>query len=447
MLLDDSVIYDRVVKTFRGTRPVFWNFNAEILIGDKVVPAGDVLELIRSGSWAGQAMEDNIVITTTFPLSTFRTLIEPNRNNLRLRLTKTLLGDQERIIESSVSRSKTFKAHLSVTTSPSITMASDSDSGTTREDINSNVRIDFQLTELGLDEFASFELAGVFRGDRIPLNMNTILQGLFSQPLKSLGGKSLSVEMFNASNDTDYRTVVIPNGIKLPDLPEYLQNKYGVYSSGISRYFRNGCWYIFPTRDYTRFAKEKKTLTILGLPAKDISSSEASYVEEGDNLFVVAMDGINHSDSSEVFLQNIGNGYRYTKASHLIDLFFKQDKGVPVITAGRNRVSKAVEKRPDGLNNFIIDKTLQTDNPYRLSSIVTEGLASTISVLWENSNTNLLYPGMPVKILYMVAGTLRSIYGTLLGEHSVTKKAQNSPTDIRYVTNTKLLIHARRENK
>jgi hypothetical protein len=70
---------------------------------------------------------------------------------------------------------------------------------------------------------------------------------------------------------------------------------------------------------------------------------------------------------------------------------------------------------------------------------------SVIMMEWENSEPDLLIPGMPVKILYLEEDNLRETYGTLVKAHTFVGLKGKGFTANRYSTNTVLAVFVSRK--
>lgn len=441
MILDDVVLYEQFLAVGRsGTKPVHFKWKAELIIDNEVIPVLKVDTLERNSDFVN-LYSDIIHLQILVPQSVLINLIQPARNNLKIRLAKeqnNRTGDSTKAVETY---SQVFDAHLITTQSPTVKVRSGKSTGDGLDDLSQLATVELQLTDVELTEYRLVEVSGVYRNIRT----DNLLRAMMSHPLAQRKQRRIGVDMVPGNNDRIYYQILLPNGIKLIELPMWLQENYGIYSSKIGYYLYQGFWYVYPLLDYTRFDKVKRNLTILKVPPDEMVGNDNSYVEQGDNLFVFATGDTKHTDNSEHILNNVGNGIRYVQTSNIVDQFRNHERGSSKITAGQNRREVILEKRPKGINLYKNADGLFTDNPWQELSTLTSGLAATIGVVWEYSNPELLYPGMPVKFLYKRNNKVVRIYGTLVGIDSITTTRQLATTDNRYVTSSSLVIHVERE--
>ena len=83
---------------------------------------------------------------------------------------------------------------------------------------------------------------------------------------------------------------MIPHGTRLVDIPKYLQeSQRGVFGSGLSSYYRDGYWYIWPSYDTTRFTKEEIRLTIINVPQTRFPGMERTFKYDGNNNRIISL--------------------------------------------------------------------------------------------------------------------------------------------------------------
>lgn len=436
MISDNKALFEKVMSIGDAGNPVHFTWTAEILIGNTVIKAHALKEFARIADYVKNKFDvihTTLMVTNTIYVGD----IIPNKDSLQIRITRHGRAREGGILSGARSDSHTFDAFMLKKGSPSLAGGTE---GGAMGEMGAFAEIRFQLLPRGLTEFRLVEQAGVFRN----VTMTNLLKGLLTQPLQSLKGKSLPVTVAEGDNTRTFRQFVIPTGIKLIDLPTYIQIERGMYSSGIGYYLDNAGWWLYPLTDFNRFNKVKRTLTIVYVDNEEMVGNDTSYFHNGDNL-VILVNNPSYTDSSEAALNNIGNGIRYVQQSNLLDQFRDHVEGEGIVPPGRNIRQSVAEKRPNGLNNFITPVTKFSDNPFLHMSNISPALCGKLSATWAFSRPDLLYPGMPVKYLYKDKGEVVSRTGTLTGHVSQTTSKQSSTTDNRYITGTTLTALLRRE--
>jgi hypothetical protein len=235
--------------------------------------------------------------------------------------------------------------------------------------------------------------------------------------------------------------VILPHGLKLVQLPEYVHRKCGgIYTSGFGYYYQNDHWYLYPCYDTTRFNKTNRKITIINVPPNKFPSIERTYRKNGNNIVILATGEVKYRDDSEVQQLNAGNGVRFAYAN----TFLQKYSNVGGNKAKVNRVDNNTEvisiNRANGNNNIPLSNESITANSYEEYSKLARRQGSVIALVWENSLPELISPGMMVKIMYLNNGNIKEVYGVILKAHHYVQTKGVGLTDGRYVTRTAISV-------
>jgi hypothetical protein len=129
----------------------------------------------------------------------------------------------------------------------------------------------------------------IFRGATVDDAIKTVLTQA-SQTTTVNGQRTVQgVTMAKSNNPTARTHIVIPHGVKLTDVPQYIQ-KYagGVYNGGMGYYLQGNQWHVYSALDTTKFNQSQNTLTIINLPQNKFTNVERTYRQSGGNLVVLA---------------------------------------------------------------------------------------------------------------------------------------------------------------
>lgn len=253
------------------------------------------------------------------------------------------------------------------------------------------------------------------------------------------------VEMVEAANLIPREQTPIPHGTRLVDVPQYLHQKCGgIYPTGFSYYLCRRLWYVFPPYDTTRFKKAQKTLTLIRVPSNRMPNVERTYMQNGNNLKVVVTGEVATSNDSEALILNNGNGVRFADASKFVEGFTAVEENKALIARGENNNELTSIERKTGINNATMSQQRITTNQMVEFSRLAARDGSMIIMEWENSNPDLLYPGMPVKIVYLDKEEVKEVYGVLLKAHSFTGLRGQGLTSNRHFTSTALAVFVTR---
>lgn len=211
--------------------------------------------------------------------------------------------------------------------------------------------------------------------------------------------------------------VLIPQGTSLIDVPQVIhQNGKGIYQTGFSYYLQANHWYIFSPFDVKRFQQGSysKALTIINVPKWQVPAIEKTYRDTGTQLIVIANGETKQLDTTERAFMNMGVGTEYANADKLLD---EQDeyKNGKISSTPRNYTSAFTSTvRPDGMNPLNQDVKI-TANPSIEYGKLAERRGMYFGVIWDNAKPEAIYPGMPVKYIYISNGMPLALYGIVVG--------------------------------
>jgi hypothetical protein len=274
-------------------------------------------------------------------------------------------------------------------------------------------------------------------GSELPVNSTAFEQGGF----EGIAG----VDMVPATNEHRYSHIIIPPGVRLLDVPNYLQKHYGVYDTGIGHYLQNGTWYVYPLYDITRYQDTDRTLTVVNIPQNMMPGIDNTFALDGVSLGVLATRDVVHLDSSDSDQVNHGNGYRLLPSKHVMDVFSITDGNVTTTSRRTNVIEQMVEGRVTGKNNAPFCNEHISDNTFRENSGLSARVGSSVVLVWENSDPDLVTPGMPVKFLYLKESKVTSLEGVVLKQSSHSAMLNPGFANEQYSTTTVLELFLSRE--
>jgi hypothetical protein len=203
--------------------------------------------------------------------------------------------------------------------------------------------------------------------------------------------------MVPPDNQTKRKQIQIPDGTALVDLPDFLQNREGgIYNSGIDYYLQQNLWYVWPQYGLDRHNTRRRVLNLYNLPNTALPGSEKTFAEAPGQVTILATGASTYVDLTEKLDQNAGNGIRFVDAAKLIG------KAAAVVRDNKMVVQRAAaltefvtELKPTGLQIAKFSRDLISDNPFRQVSQMSSSKGFVVTVIWENADPYLLYPGMP----------------------------------------------------
>ena len=390
---------------------------------------------------------DGVVISMIVPAGDYTYKIVPNRSTLSIELTRT----SETYLSESMGTSaattvERFKATLLNT-----------------EDDVANQYASAAVTEFKLNMFdfkvARFQLLSEFVEKLRTVQIGTvhrqvkvadIIRTEMHRNLEKIEATTgfQGVTMRGTAKDTADTQVIIPQGTRLVDLPKYLQEtERGVYGSGMSAFYRDGQYYVWPTYDLTGFTSNEEKLTIINVPQTRYPGIERTYKFEGKHLTIVTTGETASSDSSDIRQMTHGNASRTANAGSLHNTSsFKYDKNKGIANA-KDIISEVMgEERKDGIQQLPQKSRIKiTDNTLNELSKSAIGNGRAMQLIWENGYHEAIVPGMPCRLMYWDGDHVLERDGLVVGVQSYTSPASGNVFRGRYVTATAIYIFVSRE--
>ena len=237
----------------------------------------------------------------------------------------------------------------------------------------------------------------------------------------------------------------IPQRTKLYDLCNHFQNTIGVYNAGLGTYVHKNKWYVYPLFDTTRFYSTKQTVTILVLPQNKMPQLPRTYRTIGNSTMIVITSDTKFRDDASQNFAKFGSGMRLARADNLLQSPTTKSGNKAVVNKGDNIYEFRIDELPTGANHYEVPEDNITSNPYKHYSALLNRKGGSFRATWENSNPNILIPGMPIKICYFDEDKTKEIYATLIGAEHVSIKTGDMGTK-RHIVNTLLHLFVNQKN-
>lgn len=236
--------------------------------------------------------------------------------------------------------------------------------------------------------------------------------------------------------------IAIPSNTPLLNAPAII-NRYSdsVYSTGFGYYLQNGIWYVFSPYDLKRFERGQysHSLTIVNVPSNQLPGIEKTYRNTGTQLIVIANGETKHFDPTERNATNEGTGARFVDANRADEQLDSYEDGKMQFKPREFINEFTAMEREEGDVRMSTSMNI-TGNPRNEYSKLAQRMGTLVGVLWELSAPDLLYPGMPVKYIYLENGLPKSKYGTLVGVDCKDSPANDNVASTIFSTTSYLSI-------
>lgn len=391
---------------------------------------------------------DEVILQVTISGGAYTYQVYPNMNRLEITLYKTPVNevgggssDDNRKVES-----RRYVATIVNPKNPAITGNTFNQPDEHALDLSNLFTIDFQLISKSLDQFRMRSFGGIFRRAKV----EDVIKSVLTTESKIVNADQeeipAGVEMIPANNQTVRDHILIPQGTRLVDVPGYIHNRCGgVYNAGFAYYFHEDTWYVFPPYNNVDFNKAKRTLTLIRVPPNRMPGAERTFLTIADSTTAIVTGQTKLDNRTESQQLSQGNGVRFGDGDKFMEDFVKVKGNKATAGRGGSNNEFTTIKRPNGYNNVLNSENKISSNPFVEYSKLAARDGVVMSMSWENSDPTLVFPGMPVKILFMEQDEIRETYGVVIHVHHYVQTLGNGFQTNRHITASNLTIFTKRE--
>lgn len=457
MEVRDTTLYEDILKIAEvpPTHPEFmWTVTLFTPEGEMILD--DVKSKVVERDY-GQDFSDKAMLNFMMGLGTFVNLVYPYKTQLTVEIVRRpiVVGTNDTLDPNKLTTKEFYRAILVDQSSIALRAGSEMTNDIEKGDRSERIPVQLQLVDPILDDMRTKTISGIFKGTwsdllkalcrtklrEEPWEKDVNLERVHQKQQYELAG----VDVVEPDNTTNPKQLLIPTGTRVVDLPDFIQRKYGLYTTSLGSYIERGEWYIWGLHNTKRYEDSERTITVALMDNAVAPATDNSFLVEEKHVKIVATGNIQHIDNTESMLQNLGNGVRYQDANKLLDTYAETTDGITSISRAKNLREYLVEPREDQLNVIPYAKNRMTSNHYKELSELNERRGTVISVRWENSDPDVLRPGVPSKLLYSAKDEVKSVEGILIGcAHAYSKESERY-TDQRVRCNSQLIFWVHRD--
>ena len=312
------------------------------------------------------------------------------------------------------------------------------------------IRVEFQLVPLLMEKLLPLQIGTNVVNSNVTDALSSLLMGEASK-LQGLDNADMlkGVDMVKADNETIYDNIPIPHGVKLLDLPLYLQkNLYGVYKQGMGHYIQTGMWYIYPKSRTKRNDDKTRFINIFVSPKDFLKYTENTWTKEGNDLYIIAaLEGDSKDISTSANTLNKGNGIRVLNPDLQTTDESVKVAGNKAIISRANNVSEVIlNESKNGVVNapFILNQ--KDTNIYEQVSQVEARDGKLIGLVWHNSQADLVKPGSVVRVHYTDSNMNQQVMleGVVIKAHHYIHATSGSVVSTQYSSVSALFVFVRK---
>lgn len=419
MEFQSSSLYREVEAiTGNSSKPVHYLWTAEIHVNNITYLPLNLLSIDFLTDYETR-YADEIIVELMIPGGTYAKRMYPFKDQIDITLHKHPLAEIADVanVDSPIETER-YSATLIDTGNPLLESNGMNSPDEEAMNLGNIFNIKFQLVNKSLEQLRMISVGGIYRN----VEVGDVVKGILTKESMKVevdGNRLLKgVDMVQPANTKKRDHVVIPQGTKLVDIPEYVHYKCGgIYNSGIGYYLQGDHWYIYPCYDTTKFNESVSTMTVINVPTNKLPGIERTYRKDGSTTVILATGEIKFRDDSEVQQLNLGNGTRFADATKFMNGFTDTVNNKTMAKRGSNNSELLSDVRKNGNNNVQLSSNSINANVYVEYSKLARRQGSFLSFVWENSNPTIIFPGMPVKILYLEGEDINEVDGVLLKAH------------------------------
>lgn len=416
--LGDEV--NRIIAANQGSSNVYVDAVIHTNYGD--IPALRVLnyDVIRQYH---MQYSDEISLTVTIPAGKFAYRVVTSRNELEITLyganVDTNGGSDPDQDPVGIER---FRAILKVNNDPNMEGNSRETLDEASMDNQLPATIEFQLIRKSMEQFSTLPCGGIIRRTKVEDIVKSLLLSQKSKMDLPDDYSPLGVDMVPAKDAQLREHITLPQGLLVTDAPGYIHRHCGgIYSLGLSYFYQDNYWYVYPTYDHSRFEEATRKLVIITIPKHKLPGLDCTYLQEGNVVSIIATGELSFDDRSDQRKRSTGNGVRFADASLLMDNSVETSGNKALLSRGKLNSEYVSSKQKSGINVMpVSDNRITSNAMYEASQLASkEGVH--IHLAWENGDPSLIIPGMQTKLLYYKNGVVKEVRAVVVGLQSATQ--------------------------
>lgn len=417
MEIDQTPMFQEASEIMASGRTTAnYGWRARLKCGDEELTPLFV-QAVNSGRNYLQDLSEVATTTLLFGLGDFARVIYPNRTRLELVLVRVPFEEKGSAVEVEDDLlTQTYSCFLlGSAASPVVAQGSEAND---REALNNTQIVDvhLQLLTKPVELLRTVVVGGSHRTTKV----EDVVKTLITNGMRSIGkddAKAMAgIDMVPADNKDVKGHVVITQGTQLVDVPDLIQKRYGVYSSGLGSFIQNKNWYIFPTFNTGLYSTRKRTATALVLPKRKFNGIERTFTNTVDTLSILVTGETMFKDDAGTNFANGGNGVRFADATRLFEETVPGGTHNASFRRGNANSEFRIAEGPNGINLAALSGNRITSNPFAEMSRLAASNGGIVRLTWQHCDIELLFPGMPFKVIYSDSNEIKTVYGVL---HSV----------------------------
>lgn len=275
--------------------------------------------------------------------------------------------------------------------------------------------VSVQLFEPLMERFGMQSVGGIYRHTAVADVVRSLLVKCSQEKDIDEEYKAVAIDMVEPDDTTIREHISIPP-MPAHDAIGYIQKRAGgIYSAGVSYFYQNDRWYVFPSFDYSRFNQASRQLLIYRVPEQRLPHVDRTTLVHGSTISIVATGEFSSKNATQNKKIEQGNGVIYSNASTLFEQGVQVKGNKAIVSRATNNDEYVSSQQKTGLNKLSVSPERITANKLQQSSVLASREGVEVQLVWHNANVDLLTPGMQTRLYFMRDGIIREAQAVLIG--------------------------------
>ena len=369
---------------------------------------------------------DVIHVEFTMPLGDYAYNLFPYRNNLEITESRQQLsGSGSDVTPNTPILLERFKA-IFMPQNKKIEATEYKHADQQSMNLVEVVTVHLQLINTSLEILRTVTIGGTIQNEK-PEDILRAVLGSECLKVTVAGKPSIdALDIVAADNTEVKKNFIMDHGTHLLALPTNMQERQGgVYNAGIGTYVQaykgKTILYVYPLYKTQVPKSNVPSIIFYSVPKSKYPTLDVTYRTDGLITYIVGTGDKEYKDDAEVGFMNKGVGFRMVDANAIMKQPFIMTKDGPVGARAQLNTEITSKLRTDGNNYIPFAEQAISANPFTQISRVRSSSGGTLTFHWQNPDISLLYPGIPIKVVFMNVMKRVEVLGTVLHIHELTQ--------------------------
>lgn len=278
------------------------------------------------------------------------------------------------------------------------------------EDLDRDNTVDIELELVDINFYVSRNVTvdGIYRDAEPKHILGSLFYSIFTQ---IPGVVSDAIHIVESDNTREIPNLIVDSSVRLKDLPDHLQKKYGLYNGGVGTYITSYlgkphiC--VYPLYALDKFLWDYEIVFYDSGTAQPDYLYQNRYIKEDDIYKIVA------STATPNNIGKRGSMDSNAKAVVVRDAFYNRAPISDGSTVTVSRDQFSLNMTHTKLKDESLQYAYSDDNIHVATESTLKATMSTVDILWRNANIDILRPHVKCTFLQVVKDEILRTTGTI----------------------------------